>query len=67
MRLSPLIDLDMEVFDRMVHINLRGTFVVDREAARRVHSGGAIINFSSSVQKIARPGYTGLCGNKGRR
>lgn len=65
MRLSPLIDLDMEVFDRMVHINLRGTFVVDREAARRVRSGGAIINFSSSVQKIARPGYTAYAATKG--
>ena len=35
MLLSPLADLDLEVFDRMVRINLRGTFVVDREAARR--------------------------------
>ena len=65
MLLSPLIDLDMEVFDRMVRINLRGTFVVGREAARRVRSGGAIINFSSSVQKIARPNYTAYAATKG--
>jgi 3-oxoacyl-[acyl-carrier protein] reductase len=65
MQLSPIIDLDMEVFDRIVHINLRGTFLVDREAARRVRPGGAIINFSSSVQKIARPGYTAYAATKG--
>jgi 3-oxoacyl-[acyl-carrier protein] reductase len=65
MLLSPLADLDLEVFDRMVRINLRGTFVVDREAARRVRPGGAIINFSSSVQKIARPNYTAYAATKG--
>jgi NAD(P)-dependent dehydrogenase (short-subunit alcohol dehydrogenase family) len=32
MLLSPLVDLDLEVFDRMVRINLRGTFVIGREA-----------------------------------
>jgi 3-oxoacyl-[acyl-carrier protein] reductase len=65
MLLSPLVDLDLEMFDRMVRINLRGTFVVGREAARRVRSGGAIINFSSSVQKIARPSYTAYAATKG--
>jgi 3-oxoacyl-[acyl-carrier protein] reductase len=65
MLLSPLVDLDLEVFDRMVRINLRGTFVVVREAARRVRPGGAIINFSSSVQKIARPSYSAYAATKG--
>jgi 3-oxoacyl-[acyl-carrier protein] reductase len=65
MLVSPLVDLDLEVFDRMVRVNLRGTFVVDREAARRVRPGGAIINFSSSVQKIARPSYTAYAATKG--
>jgi 3-oxoacyl-[acyl-carrier protein] reductase len=32
MLLSPLVDLDLGVFDRMVRINLRGTFVIGREA-----------------------------------
>jgi 3-oxoacyl-[acyl-carrier protein] reductase len=65
MLVSPLVDLDLEVFDRMVRVNLRGTFVVDREAARRVRPGGTIINFSSSVQKIARPSYTAYAATKG--
>jgi 3-oxoacyl-[acyl-carrier protein] reductase len=65
MLLSALADLDLDVLDRMIRINLRGTFVVGREAARRVRSGGAIINFSSSVVKIALPGYTGYAATKG--
>jgi 3-oxoacyl-[acyl-carrier protein] reductase len=65
MLLSPLADMDLDVLDRMIRINLRGTFVVGREAARRVRSGGAIINFSSSVVKIALPGYTGYAATKG--
>jgi 3-oxoacyl-[acyl-carrier protein] reductase len=65
MLLSPLVELDLDVLDRMVRVNLRGTFVVDREAARRVRSGGAIINFSSSVVKIALPSYTGYAATKG--
>jgi 3-oxoacyl-[acyl-carrier protein] reductase len=65
MLLSPLADLDLDVLDRMIRINLRGTFVVGREAARRVRSGGAIINFSSSVVRIALPGYTGYAATKG--
>jgi 3-oxoacyl-[acyl-carrier protein] reductase len=65
MLLSPLADLDLDVLDRMMRINLRGTFVVGSEAARRLRSGGAIINFSSSVVKIALPGYTAYAATKG--
>ena len=65
MPLSPLADLDLDVLDRLVRTNLRGTFVVDREAANRVRSGGAIINFSSSVVKIALPSYTAYAATKG--
>ena len=53
MELAPLVDLDLAQFDRMHRSNVRGTFVVSQQAARRVRSGGAIINFSSSVVKLA--------------
>lgn len=65
MELSPLADLDLAVLDRMHRINIRGTFVVGREAARRVRSGGAIINFSTSVGKIALPTYSAYAASKG--
>jgi 3-oxoacyl-[acyl-carrier protein] reductase len=65
MQLSPLAELNLDDFDRMHRTNVRGTFVVDRQAARRVRAGGAIINFSSSVVKIALPGYTAYAATKG--
>lgn len=49
MSLSPIADSSDELFDRMVSINLRGTFNALREAARRLRDGGRIVNFSTSV------------------
>lgn len=65
MPLSPLVDLDLSEFDKVVRTNLRGTFVVDQQAARRLRNGGAIINFSSSLTKLARPGYGAYAATKG--
>jgi len=65
MLLSPLTDLKFADFDRMHRTNVRGTFVVSQQAARRVRNGGAIINFSTSVTKIAAPGYTAYAATKG--
>jgi 3-oxoacyl-[acyl-carrier protein] reductase len=65
MILSPLLDLDLEVLDRMHRTNVRGTFVIDQQAARRVRTGGTIVNFSSSVVKLALPSYAGYAASKG--
>jgi 3-oxoacyl-[acyl-carrier protein] reductase len=65
MLLSPLTDLKFDDFDRMHRTNVRGTFGVSQQAARRVRKGGAIINFSSSVVKIALPSYTAYAATKG--
>jgi 3-oxoacyl-[acyl-carrier protein] reductase len=65
MLLSPLTELNLDDFDRMHRTNVRGTFVVSQQAARRVREGGAIVNFSSSVTKIALPTYTAYAATKG--
>jgi 3-oxoacyl-[acyl-carrier protein] reductase len=65
MLLSPLVDFDLDALDAMLRTNIRGTVVVDQLAARRVRSGGAIINFSSTVTRLAIPGYTGYAATKG--
>jgi 3-oxoacyl-[acyl-carrier protein] reductase len=64
MSLAPLVDFDLGVLDRMHRTNIRGTFVVDQQAARRVRSGGAIINFSTSVTKLAPPTYSAYAASK---
>ncbi|MFJ3228344.1 SDR family oxidoreductase [Streptomyces sp. NPDC086783] len=65
MSVAPLVDTDLDVLDRMHRTNIRGTFVVDQQAARRLRAGGAIINFSSSVPALALPGYSAYAASKG--
>ena len=65
MILGPLSDFDLADLDGMIRTNIRGTFVVDRLAAKRVRDGGAIVNFSSSVVKIALPTYAPYAATKG--
>jgi 3-oxoacyl-[acyl-carrier protein] reductase len=38
-----------EAFDRMIAINIKGTFNGLREASKRMRNGGRIVNFSTSV------------------
>ncbi|MGK9165778.1 SDR family oxidoreductase [Inquilinus limosus] len=49
MQLARIADSDDALFDRTVAINLKGTFNVLREAARRLRDSGRIINVSTSV------------------
>jgi 3-oxoacyl-[acyl-carrier protein] reductase len=65
MPLAPLAELDLDVLDRVLRTNVRGTFVVDQQAALRLRPGGAIVNFSSSITRFARPGYTAYAASKG--
>lgn len=65
MVLSPLVDLDLADLDRLLRTNVRGTFVVDQQAARRLRPGGAIINFSTSVVGLKLPTYSAYNATKG--
>jgi len=47
---TPLAEADLDEFDALVRISTRATFVVNREAARHVRNGGAIVNLSSSAE-----------------
>jgi 3-oxoacyl-[acyl-carrier protein] reductase len=57
MTLANVADTDDAAFDRLVEVNLKGTFNTLREAAKRLRSGGRIINFSSSVVGLLMPTY----------
>lgn len=65
MVLAPIAEFDLDALDRMHRTNIRGTFVVAQQAARRVRSGGAIINLSTSVKKLGLPGYGPYAASKG--
>ncbi|MDO8210255.1 SDR family oxidoreductase [Conexibacter sp. CPCC 206217] len=65
MALAPIAELDLNVLDELHRTNIRGTFVVDQQAARRVRAGGAIVNFSTSVLALAFPTYAAYTASKG--
>jgi len=64
MLLSPIVTLDLDDLDRIYRTNIRGTFVVSQQAARRIRPGGAIINFSTSVTRAQFPGYGAYVASK---
>jgi 3-oxoacyl-[acyl-carrier protein] reductase len=57
MPLANIADTDDTTFDRLIAVNLKGTFNTLREAAKRLREGGRIINFSSSVVGLYQPTY----------
>jgi 3-oxoacyl-[acyl-carrier protein] reductase len=59
-----LTDLDLADFDAIHRVNVRGTFVVNQQAARRVRDGGSIVNISSSMVRFAPPGLSAYAASK---
>jgi 3-oxoacyl-[acyl-carrier protein] reductase len=64
MLLAPVAELDLDALDRVLRTNVRGTFVISRQAARRVRRGGAIITFSTSVTRLSLPTYAAYAASK---
>ena len=56
---TPLLELSVEEWDRVMAVNLRGPFLVTQAVARRMIAdggGGSIVNISSTSSRLARPG-----------
>jgi 3-oxoacyl-[acyl-carrier protein] reductase len=63
-QLPHLADTDDQTFDRLVAVNLKGSFNTMREAATRLQHGGRVINFSSSLVGTRLPGYAVYAATK---
>ncbi|TDK48715.1 SDR family NAD(P)-dependent oxidoreductase [Antarcticimicrobium luteum] len=61
---SPLTETDVADFDRVIAVNLRGTFLNAREFIRRSRSG-RIINIASDLGVIGREDMAGYTASKG--
>ncbi|AND70521.1 short-chain dehydrogenase/reductase [Dyella thiooxydans] len=61
---APLVEVDDDQFDRIIAINLKGSFNAMREAGRRLREGGRIINFSSSLVGTLLPTYGAYVASK---
>ena len=53
----PFLDMDVAAFDRIIAVNLRGTFLIGQACARVMQPGSAIVNIAS---------VSGMRGNVGR-
>src|ERR1700744_5840152 len=65
MGLATLADSTDELFDRLINVNLKGSFNTMREAAKRLRNGGRVINFSTSVVGVYQPTYGIYAATKG--
>jgi 3-oxoacyl-[acyl-carrier protein] reductase len=54
---TPLAEAGLEELDALVRINTRATLIINREAARHLRDGGAIVNLTSSADGSSRPAY----------
>ena len=63
---TPVIDLDLDEFDALCRINTRATLIVNREAARTLRNGGAIVNLSCSAVGVGLAEARRLRGIEGR-
>jgi NAD(P)-dependent dehydrogenase (short-subunit alcohol dehydrogenase family) len=65
------LDVSVEDFDRTFAVNVRGTFIAAREAARRMiasgvaeRGAGRIVNLASIASQTVLPGLSVYCGSK---
>jgi 3-oxoacyl-[acyl-carrier protein] reductase len=52
---DPVADDDLDRFDAWQRTNVRGTFLVNRQAARQLRDGGTIVNLAGSAVGLALP------------
>lgn len=64
MPLFPIAGRHVETFDKVIAINLRGSFLVLGQAAEQLSEGGRIIAFSSSVIAKSLPTYGAYIASK---
>ncbi|KAL1431068.1 hypothetical protein MTO96_014467 [Rhipicephalus appendiculatus] len=65
---KPFTEVGIDEFDRILRVNLRGTFLVTQAAVhcmlRQKVTGGSIVTFSSVAARVARPGLAAYCASK---
>lgn len=64
MNVAPFAQFEDAAFDRMIATNIKGSFNVLREAARRVRDGGRIVTLASTSIKAKRATHGGYAATK---
>ena len=61
-------DMPTNEFDKIIAVNLKGTFLCTQAAARQMAKsgkGGTVVNISSVHEDLPFPGYADYCASKG--
>jgi NAD(P)-dependent dehydrogenase (short-subunit alcohol dehydrogenase family) len=61
---GPVVDASDDFVDRLLRVNVRGTFAGAREAARRMTGGGVVVNIASTAGFRATPGLSAYVTSK---
>jgi glucose 1-dehydrogenase len=64
---APFLEITEELWDRMLHIDLKGAFLCAQACARvmKERGGGSIVNISSIHEDVPFPGFTPYASAKG--
>ncbi len=57
-------DIDESSFDQMLAVNVKAPFFITQVALPRLRAGGRVVFLSSTVARIAYPGYAGYAPTK---
>lgn len=61
---GPALEVADDFIDRMLTVNVRGTFAASREAAKRMTGGGVIVNVASTTGFHGTPGISAYSTSK---
>jgi L-xylulose reductase len=64
---QPIVNVDLDIFDRVVQVNIRGALATMKYCARsmiRNQRGGAIVNVSSQAALVGLAGHTAYAASK---
>lgn len=61
----PVDDIDLDLWDRVFDVNVKGTFLCARAAARRMGEGGSIVNVASQTAFTGSNGFAHYVASKG--
>jgi NAD(P)-dependent dehydrogenase (short-subunit alcohol dehydrogenase family) len=61
----PFQEISVEEWDRMMAVNVRGTFLCAREASKHMAHGGSIVNVSSTTAMNGSQGFLHYVASKG--
>jgi NAD(P)-dependent dehydrogenase (short-subunit alcohol dehydrogenase family) len=62
---KPIDEIDVDEWDRVFAVNVRGTFLCARAAARHMPNGGSIVNVSSATAFSGSQGFVHYVASKG--